>query len=267
MTMDPIQATEISLDRSSEMEVEIMVDEIVPEPVPEPTPPKPKPTPKWTPRKCKHIVIIGAGGVGFYLTLALMAEGLDQDIIVYDPDTFEGGNGHRRLPKVNNPKLKKVDMLKATCQVTFGYERPKTIPDYFTVLDASGLNSSYLVVDASDMPFRERLDIWDAFTKTGAKGIRVSYDGNGIVCIAYGPPFSPPDDQGGYDRMPSTAQSFLAGGAGAEFIKALLKGEKMDEMQIEIGTGLQLQPIQPVQQTQIQSQAEPVEIPATDAEN
>lgn len=226
--------TEMTFHTESEIEAEIMVDEVG-KPEPEPSPqPKPKSIPKWTPHKCKHIVIIGAGGVGFYLTLALMAEGLDQDVTVYDQDTFVGGNGHRRLPRVNNPRLKKVDMLKATCQVTFGYEMPKTVPYYFTVPDASKLNSTYLVVDASDMPFQERLSIWDAFTKTGAKGIRVSYDGNGIVCLAYGPPFSPPDDQGGYDRMPSTAQSFLAGGAGCQFIKALLNGLNPQEMQIEL---------------------------------
>lgn len=231
MELQPTPNMTMLCSEISEMEVKIMVDEPVPEPAPEP---KPKSIPKWTPRKCRHIVIIGAGGVGFYLTLALMAEGLDQDVTVYDPDTFAGGNGYRRLPKVVNQSLKKVDMLKATCHTTFGYEMPKTSPSYFTKVDAENLNSSYLVVDASDMPFQERLGVWEAFTRTGAKGIRVSYDGNGIVCLAYGPPFSPPNDQGGYDRMPSTAQSFLAGGAGCQFIKALLNGLNPQEMQIEL---------------------------------
>lgn len=173
--------------------------------------------------------VVGAGGVGWPLTVALCRESRGARIHVWDDDTFEGGNGHWRLPKVSNRTVKKVDFLKGHVRMVWGEEPPIGHAERFTGLGV-GLTERSLVVDCTDCPMAEREVWWKECQGMGAAMLRVSYDGNGIVVVARGLPIWAPT--GGYELIPSLAQSFLAGGLGAAAVHRLMDGGVVEDMEV-----------------------------------
>lgn len=187
-------------------------------------------------KEIKRVVVIGAGGVGFYLVAAMRRDRPDVELIVYDDDSFEGGNGYRRLPKVSNPATKKVDFLKGWVRMVMGDVPPATITSKFSIADIRFADArDTLVVDASDMGLEDRQPLWKACREAGAQMLRVSYDGNGIVVIARGLPLSSKPG-GGYALVPTMAQSFAAGGLGAMAVQLLLDGKEVRDYQVQIPT-------------------------------
>jgi hypothetical protein len=83
------------------------------------------------------------------------------------------------------------------------------------------------------MALEPRQKIWKAFRDRGAKGLRVSYDGNGIVVVSHGLPFAT-NPGGNYAIVPTLAQSLWAGGVGAAAVGKLLKGETFSDYQMEL---------------------------------
>lgn len=183
----------------------------------------------------KRVIIIGAGGVGFWLTVSLMRDKPGLEVIVYDDDTFVGGFGAQRLPHVANKETKKVDFLKGFVRMVMRDEPPKVFPVKLTPTMFPGLDpmTETLLVDCSDMPLDVRKPIWDEARKAGCQMLRVSYDGNGIVVVARGLPFST-NPGGNYARVPTLAQSLWAGGVGAAAVEKLLAGEEVSDYQMEL---------------------------------
>lgn len=185
----------------------------------------------------KRVLVIGAGGVGFWMSLALLRDlPATIDLIVVDGDNFEGGNGHRRLPRVANPATRKVDFLSGFAQVTMGLRAPTQVcPEYFEAdqIETRGLGPSDLVIDATDMALDRRRPLWAALREAGCQMLRVSYDGNGVVVVARGLPLSGRPD-GGYALVPNQAQSFAAAGFGAAAAIRLVKGEQVEDMDYQL---------------------------------
>ena len=92
---------------------------------------------------------------------------------------------------------------------------------------------SDLLVDCTDMGLEARQPIWKAAREKDCNLLRVSYDGNGIVVIARGLPFST-NPGGRYSIVPTMAQSLWAGGVGAAAVEKLLKGEEIGDYQMEL---------------------------------
>ncbi len=181
----------------------------------------------------KRVVIIGAGGVGFWLTVSLMRDKPGLEVIVYDSDNFVGGFGSQRLPFVANKETKKVDFLRGFVKMAMRDEPPTVFPIKLDASMLTGLENT-LLVDCSDMPLETRKPIWDAWrSREGNQILRVSYDGNGIVVVARGLPFST-NPGGNYARVPTLAQSFWAGGVGAAAVEKLLAGEEVGDYQMEL---------------------------------
>lgn len=182
----------------------------------------------------KRVVIIGAGGVGFWLTVALRRDCPDVETIVYDDDNFIGGFGAQRLPYVQNKEMKKVDFLKGFVRMAMRDEAPLVKPFKLNseIVDVN-FTSDTLVVDCSDMPLETRKPIWNAAKAADCQMLRVSYDGNGIVVVARGLPFST-NPGGNYAIVPTLAQSLWAGGVGAAAVQKLLKGENVSDYQMEL---------------------------------
>ena len=183
----------------------------------------------------RRIVVIGAGGVGFWLTAALARARLKQNIVVFDADTFQGGHGHERLPYVYDRTRYKVDQLYDFITMILNEDPPTTYPYRLTIPMVQDLiTPTDLVVDCTDMDLGPRRLLWEALRATAKAVIRVSYDGNGIVVVSNGLPFGPDEAPGGYDRIPSFAQSLRAGGTGAEVVLKMLKGDKFSDLQMEV---------------------------------
>jgi len=189
-------------------------------------------------KKIERIVLVGAGGVGFWLAVALRRDRPDVELVVYDADNFAGGQGARRLPKVNNPETKKVDFLKGWVRMVMGDQPPEVIATKLTAeaFSFGQVMDETLVVDASDMGLEVRRPLWEACRKAGCQMLRVSYDGNGCVVVARGLPLSSKPG-GGYTRVPTLAQSLWAGGVGAAAVERLLAGEEVGDYQMELPGG------------------------------
>lgn len=182
----------------------------------------------------RRIVILGAGGVGYWTTVALSRARLGQQIVVWDADDFNGGNGRERLPAVDNPDTKKVRHLQNFISFVMGESDIIAHTSYANTEFAWFFEPTDLVVDCTDMPLGERRKLWEAIESKGARMLRISYDGNGIVVVSSGLPFGPDTAAGGYDRIPSFAQSLRAGGTGAEVILKILQGIEMPDLSAEV---------------------------------
>lgn len=164
------------------------------------------------------VIIMGAGGIGFYLAVLLARLGIDTT--VYDDDNFSGGLGAARLPAAA-PSTLKVDALKGFIAVSMRDKRPITIARRFT---GDEIEENDLLVDCSDMPILLRKEVWDKVKKTGARAVRVSYDGrSNVVVVAEGLAFSS-NPRGGYADMPTMALSFVASGVGATVVQKIVAG-------------------------------------------
>lgn len=186
------------------------------------------------------VVIMGAGGIGFWLSVSLMRD-LNRDIAisVFDDDNFLGGMGAKRLPLVRNTETLKVDFLKGFVRMVMGDRSPAVFGVRFETDIATTGHPAYtdlhrtIIVDCTDMALEPRRAIWDVTRARGAKMLRVSYDGNGVVVVAGGLPLVDRAG-GGYALVPSLAQSFAAAGLGAMAIERLLDGKDVDEFQVQI---------------------------------
>lgn len=182
-----------------------------------------------------RIVIAGAGSA-FWLVVALCRELEDQDVIieVWDDDTFEGGNGIKRLPRPHDLKQYKVTYLQTFIKHVMGNNPPevhpeKLLPSHFL----EGDWSKTIVVDGTDMGRLQRESFWSQLEQHGIKGIRLGLDGTGISCVSPGPPIYMGDEEeqhSEYTKTPWLGQVFRSVGMGAEAILYLLYTGKVLEM-------------------------------------
>jgi len=162
--------------------------------------------------------VIGSGGVGFWLNVALARAGIP--FSVFDDDTLEGGLGYTRLPQAALG-TRKVDLLKGFCVAVMGTQKIDVVPYRF---DGEEAIEGDLVVDCSDMDLKVRREIYDKVKAAGARYLRVSYDGlNETVVVAEGLPLAGRKG-GGYAEKPDLGLSFMAGGIGALAVQRILKG-------------------------------------------
>ena len=187
--------------------------------------------------KFSKIVMVGAGGIGFHLAVALSRDiGHIIPIEVWDDDTFEGGQGFRRLPAVSNKRQFKVEFLKDYIERVMDDKPPTICPNKLTS-ESLFLSSSWaetLAVDCTDMGYDSRKELWAALRKNGATCLRVSYDGNGCIVVSPSIPFSTKSGAGGYSLVPSMGQSYCAAGLGAMAVMKALRLRKLTEMQLQI---------------------------------
>lgn len=188
-----------------------------------------------------RLIVIGAGGVGFWLGVALSRAGIEYEI--WDNDNFEGGLGHTRLPAIENTKTKKVDYLKGFIMAAMGDAAPTVFRYKFDPTKITGETEilsrlkGALIIDASDMGLPTRKKIWEAALEAGARMLRVSYDGTagGIVTVSEGLPFANKRTGGGYVDVPTLALSLVAGGIGATAVLEALYSSRRLEFQIILG--------------------------------
>lgn len=168
----------------------------------------------------RRVIIVGAGGIGFWLATGLARTGLSP--IVFDMDNLEGGLGHQRLP-LATPRTPKTALLTGFMRVNFGGNLPETRNERFTGRE---VHKGDLVVDCTDMNGVDRRKVWERARKRGARLLRVSYDGaNSTVVVAEGLPFVLDESKAGYASVPSLALSLAAGGIGAEVVLRMLASE------------------------------------------
>lgn len=164
-----------------------------------------------------QVIIVGAGGVGFWLAVGLARSGV-RPITIFDADDLQGGLGHMRLPNAT-PATLKTALLQGFIAVNFRGARFNELSfrnERFTGREA---NAGDLVVDCSDMSGDDRRTIYEAVKKRGARYLRVSYDGAAsVVAVAEGLPLVGDESHAGYAAVPSLALSLVAGGVGAEVL-------------------------------------------------
>jgi len=174
------------------------------------------------------VIIIGAGGLGWWLTAALMrCDDITNDFLIYDNDNFEGGNGSKRLPIPARKSTLKVNelanwMMEWTLETTPKYLRDA--PRKFTAGTLKyDVDNLALLVDCTDAPISNRKEIYSTAWEHGIPVVRGSYDGE-MVTFDYVPPMSIVND-GGYNMIPNMAVTFAAAGMVAESVRRVLKGE------------------------------------------
>lgn len=180
-------------------------------------------------RRC---LVIGTGGVGFWLSTALARSlPFGVELVCFDADSFEGGLGHARLPKVSNAATKKVTFLRGYVQMIMGDRPPTVVADFFIGIEAG---EGDLVVDCSDMPLDKRKLVWKVASTNGAELIRVSYDGlNETVVVAQGLPLAH-SGRPGYSARPLLDLSFAAGGLGSIVVRKILLGEISGHVEFQV---------------------------------
>lgn len=175
------------------------------------------------------VIIIGAGGLGWWLTAALMrCDDLTNEFVIYDDDDFQGGNGAKRLPRPGRVDRKKVNELSGwLTEWCMGAEFKRlTAKSYrFTHTNLYGFNRVALIVDCTDAPISTRIPIYQEAWNNGIPVVRGSYDGE-MITFGYRPPDSVVDD-GGYNLIPNMAVTFAAAGMVAESVRRVLKGESV----------------------------------------
>jgi len=188
-----------------------------------------------SPDEITEIWIMGAGGIGFYLTTILAREPAGRRIVVFDDDNFIGGHGHERLPRVDDPNTKKVDFLNFFIAVGMGDNMVEVHKERLDVKTFRGKDlSNVLIIDATDMGTNSRRVIWAAGMKKGATFLRASYDGNGVVLVAWGLPLAD-NDASGYALVPTMAQSFTIAGLAAQVIHQFFKGHIINDLVLDLG--------------------------------
>lgn len=165
-----------------------------------------------------RIFVIGAGGVGFWLSTSLAQMGVEHT--VFDSDNLTGGLGYTRLPKAS-PATFKVDLLRGFCVAVLGCNAPQIKREKFY---GTACALGDFVIDCTDMELNQRRGMWNQAKDHGARIIRVSYDGrNDTVVVAEGLPLASKPG-GGYHTVPTYALSLVAGGVGATVVKKILDG-------------------------------------------
>lgn len=192
-------------------------------------------------RKINKIVVMGAGGVGYWLVLGLCRV-VDIPIVVYDHDNFQGGTGFKRLPKSYDPTKSKVSLLRNQCNIVMG-DRPPIIHDCkfdLPILKSMALEarldlSNVLIVDCTDMPSDVRQELWNTAAEFKANMIRTAYDGTGECVVASGLPFWKTNAvSSGYAIEPHIGHSFATAGLAIATIIKYLDGFDLDEISFTI---------------------------------
>jgi len=178
------------------------------------------------------IFVAGTGGVGFWLSVSLLRAGIPHS--VFDDDTFSGGLGHMRLPKVTNPDIKKVVMLNGFALAVMGDTGLTVVPKKF---NGDEVAEGDLFIDCTDMPLTARKVVWEKARAKGARCLRISYDGrNSTVVVVEDVPLAG-RPEGGYANVPDLALSLMAGGIGALAVQKILSGwEHYIDFQISLST-------------------------------
>jgi hypothetical protein len=175
------------------------------------------------------VIIIGAGGLGWWLTAALMrCADITNQFCIYDDDDFVGGNGSKRLPRPGRETRLKVKELEGwLTEWLMGqeYRRAEFKGYKFNLNNLYGHTAVALIVDCTDAPISSRLPIYQEAWNYGIPVVRGSYDGE-MITFSYRPPDSVVDD-GGYNLVPNMAVTFAAAGMVAESVRRVLKGEKV----------------------------------------
>lgn len=180
-----------------------------------------------------QIHIIGAGGVGFWTCVALSRAGVEYT--VYDTDDLTGGLGHTRMPRASLG-TKKVSLLRGFCIAVMGDKPPTVVDALFTGAECV---AGDFVIDCCDMELEARRVIYDRVKASGARYLRISYDGkNNTMSVGEGLPLRGRKG-GGYSEVPGLALSFMAGGIGALAVQSLLKGEH-DYIEFQVSLSEQL---------------------------
>jgi len=183
-------------------------------------------------QKIERVVVMGAGGVGWWLVTALMRDTKGAQIEVRDNDTFQGGFGAGRLPIQEDPTTYKVRALEGWIEMSMGDSGPKVIPSKIYPWNIVW-GPETLLVDCTDMELSSRKLIWEEARRQGIQLLRVSYDGNGVIVVTRGLPLSDRPG-GGYALVPSMAQAIAAGGLGAMAVHLLLEGKEVGEIAVQL---------------------------------
>lgn len=173
----------------------------------------------------KHIHILGAGGVGFWLSVGLARMVPLEELTTWDEDDLLNGHGHERLPKAL-PATKKVRLLQGFLLTAIGVEGLLNVRDelFYPPFPITTLKDT-LVVDCTDMSPIRRKRMWISAQVSGATMLRISYDGlGGTVACSSGLPLRS-KQEGGYAAIPSFGLSLAAGGLGAEFVARVYHGK------------------------------------------
>jgi hypothetical protein len=185
----------------------------------------------------KTIHVVGLGGVGFHLATILARESQGRSLWAWDADTLEGGNGWQRLPVSSSPQQTKTSLLRTHVGYVWEEKVPTLREEWFIGKPPEGHTEGWLqdalVVDCTDMGNLTRAEMWKESQKQGALMLRASYDGNGVVVVAWGLPFGD-TDHGGYERVPTLAQSFTAAGLAAQVVHKFLQGMVVDEVVMRV---------------------------------
>lgn len=186
-------------------------------------------------RKIDKVIVMGAGGVGWWLVTALMRDTKGAQVEVWDNDTFEGGLGQGRLPWQENKAQYKVRALEGWVEMAMGDRAPevKVSRVRATEVVQTRDRSNELLVDCTDMDLETRRAIWANARQAGMQLLRVSYDGNGVIVVARGLPLAGRPG-GGYALVPSMAQAIAAGGLGAMAVHLLLEGKEVGEIAVQL---------------------------------
>ena len=188
----------------------------------------------------KRIVVVGAGGVGFWSSVILARESMGRVVQVWDDDTFEGGNGFQRLPRVSTPSQFKTSFLRGFVGMAMGDTPPEVVSRRFSPEEIRGLGgfSTTLIVDATDMPLEPRRLLWEAAQAAGAILVRGSYDGNGACIVAWGLPWASARAlEGGYSQVPTLAQSFTIAGILVQAVHKFLRTGEQEQVVVRIEPG------------------------------
>lgn len=191
-----------------------------------------------------RIIIMGTGGIGFWLAWILCREfgrsGVTVDL--YDPDNLEGGSGHTRITGSPRSKLFKVDLAAMQIRNIMRDTVPNAYARKFTPNDVEMYEEpqKVILVDTSDGPMNERSEIWAKARAAGMTVVRGSYEGRtltegGVVVVADSLPFQKSgNNAGGYASRPTIAASFLAAGLMGETINELMESGVLKGIRVEI---------------------------------
>lgn len=198
----------------------------------------------------KEVNIVGAGGVGFWVAVALRRDFPDMYIVVWDSDYVDGPGGLRLpIPERLTQTRPETDSGDRSCPL-----KVKTLNDFLKyTLDTrpviasmadylggvSGNFSTYFenryFVDCTDMTVINRDKVFAAAINNN-RYMRISYDGTGWVSVSQGLPLGDPTASG-YLHVPSFAMSIAAGGIGATAVAQwVMDGKPPAEYQINLKT-------------------------------
>lgn len=191
-----------------------------------------------------RIIIMGTGGIGFWLAWILCREFGRRGVAIdlYDPDNLENGTGHTRITGSPRTKLFKVDLATMQIRNIMRDAVPNAYPRKFTVADVDMYDEPQqtILIDTSDGPMDERSAIYAAARAKGIMVVRGSYEGRtenegGVVVVADSLPFQKSgNNAGGYASRPTIAASFLAAGLVGETINELMESGVLKTLRVEI---------------------------------